>query len=45
VGPGHLAVMASILSETPQAPAVYKERLAGLANLCHVTVEVNAVPR
>jgi cation diffusion facilitator family transporter len=44
VGPGHIAVMASVVSETPQAPAVYKERLEGLAGLCHVTVEVNAGP-
>ncbi len=42
VGPGHLAVMASVVSEAPQAPAVYKDRLAGLAGLSHVTVEVHA---
>ena len=44
VGPGHIAVMASVVSEAPQAPVVYKERLEGLAGLCHVTVEVNAGP-
>ena len=44
VGPGHIAVMASIVSEAPQAPAVYKERLTGLAGLSHVTVEVHACP-
>jgi cation diffusion facilitator family transporter len=44
VGPGHLAVMASVVSEAPQAPAVYKDRLAGLAGLSHVTVEVHAYP-
>jgi cation diffusion facilitator family transporter len=44
VGPGHIAVMASVVSEAPQAPAVYKQRLDGLAGLCHVTVEVNAGP-
>ena len=42
VGPGHIAVMASVVSQTPQPPAVYKQRLEGLAGLCHVTVEVNA---
>jgi cation diffusion facilitator family transporter len=42
VGPGHIAVMASIVSAAPQAPAVYKERLADLAGLSHVTVEVHA---
>jgi cation diffusion facilitator family transporter len=45
VGPGHLAVMASVVSEAPQAPAVYKDRLSGLAGLSHVTVEVHAYPR
>jgi len=34
--------MASIVSAAPQAPAVYKERLADLAGLSHVTVEVHA---
>ena len=41
VGPGHLAVMASIVSPTPQPPAVYKQRLDGVPGLCHVIVEVN----
>ena len=44
VGPGHVAVMVSIVSATPQAPAVYKRRLDGLAGLSHVTVEVHACP-
>jgi cation diffusion facilitator family transporter len=44
VGPGHLAVMVSVVSAAPQAPAVYKQRLAGLAGLSHVTVEVHAYP-
>jgi cation diffusion facilitator family transporter len=44
IGPGHIAVMASVVSEAPQAPAVYKQRLDGLAGLCHVTVEVNTGP-
>jgi cation diffusion facilitator family transporter len=44
VGPGHIAVVASIVSATPQAPSVYKERLADLAGLSHVTVEVHAHP-
>ncbi len=45
VGPGHLAVMVSVVSETPQAPAAYKQRLAGLAGLSHVTIEVHALPQ
>jgi cation diffusion facilitator family transporter len=44
VGPGHIAVMASIVSAAPQAPAIYKQRLADLAGLSHVTVEVHASP-
>jgi cation diffusion facilitator family transporter len=45
LGPGHFAVMASIVSEAPQAPSVYKERLHGLVGLSHVTVEVHACPQ
>jgi cation diffusion facilitator family transporter len=45
VGPGHIAVMASIVSAAPQAPVVYKQRLAGLVGLSHVTVEVHASPQ
>jgi cation diffusion facilitator family transporter len=42
LGPGHAAVMASVVSDSPQAPAAYKRRLEGLAGLSHVTIEVNA---
>ena len=41
VGPGHRAVVVSIVSDAPQAPAVYKARLADLHDLSHVTVEVH----
>jgi cation diffusion facilitator family transporter len=41
VGPGHAALIAAIVSDDPQPPAHYKARLAGLAWLSHVTVEVN----
>jgi cation diffusion facilitator family transporter len=44
LGPGHAAVIASVVSDAPQAPAVYKQRLDGLHGLSHVTVEVNACP-
>ncbi len=44
LGPGHAAVIASVVSDRPQPPSVYKERLAGLAGLSHVTIEVNACP-
>jgi len=41
LGPGHAAVIASIVSDRPQPPAEYKKRLAGMPGLSHVTVEVN----
>jgi cation diffusion facilitator family transporter len=40
VGPGHRAVVVSIVSNTPLAPAMYKQRLSDLHGLSHVTVEV-----
>jgi len=43
VGPGHFAVMASVVSASPQAPAAYKARLAGLRGLSHVTIEVHSL--
>lgn len=42
LGPGHSGVIASVISENPQAPAVYKDRLAGVPGLSHITVEVHA---
>lgn len=42
LGPGHLGVVASIVSDEPQAPEAYKARLASYAGLSHVTVEVHA---
>ncbi len=44
LGPGHAAVMATIVSDTPQPPSIYKQRLEDLAGLSHVTIEVNACP-
>jgi cation diffusion facilitator family transporter len=44
VGPGHAAVIMSVVSDSPQAPSAYKQRLADLAGLSHVTVEVNQCP-
>ena len=40
VGPGHNAVVATIVSHEPQAPSFYKRRLANLAGLSHLTIEV-----
>ncbi len=44
VGPGHAAVVASVVSDRPRAPAFYKERLRDLTGLSHVTIEVNKCP-
>jgi cation diffusion facilitator family transporter len=40
VGPGHRAVVVSLVSDTPLPPASYKQRLRDLGTLSHVTVEV-----
>ena len=41
LGPGHLGVLASIVSKSPQPPSHYKARLDGIDDLSHVTIEVN----
>lgn len=41
LGPGKLAVVASIVSDDPLAPETYKARIADRPELVHVTVEVN----
>jgi cation diffusion facilitator family transporter len=41
LGPGHAALIAAVVSDHPETPAVYKERLRGIAGLSHITVEVN----
>jgi cation diffusion facilitator family transporter len=40
LGPGHAGVIVSIVSDQPEAPDVYKRRLAAVEGLSHVTVEV-----
>ena len=45
LGPGHAGVIASVISDNPQDPDVYKERLSAIAGLSHMTVEVNRCPR
>jgi Co/Zn/Cd efflux system component len=42
VGPGHAAVVASVVTHAPRDPSFYKDRLKGLPRLSHVTVEVHA---
>lgn len=44
LGPGHTGLIAAVVSDRPQAPTYYKSRLAGLAGLSHVTVEVHRCP-
>jgi cation diffusion facilitator family transporter len=44
VGPGHNAAVVSLVSDRPEAPVAYKARLAGLAGLSHVTIEVQCCP-
>jgi cation diffusion facilitator family transporter len=41
VGPGHRAAVISLVSDHPLPPATYKDRLHGLRDLSHVTVEVD----
>lgn len=40
VGPGHAAAVIGLVSDRPQPPDHYKAKLAGLAGLSHLTVEV-----
>ena len=42
LGPGHAGLIVSVVSDRPQAPSAYKQRLEGIAGLSHVTVEVHA---
>ena len=44
VGPGHLACIVALVSDTPQRPSAYKALLAGVPKLSHVTVEVEPCP-
>jgi len=41
LGPGHAGLIAAVVSDHPRPPAAYKERLAPIAGLSHVTIEVN----
>lgn len=40
IGPGHQAAIISIVTHAPQAPSFYKDRLADIKSLSHVTIEV-----
>ena len=41
LGPGHTGLIISVVSDRPQPPAAYKERLQGIGALSHITVEVH----
>lgn len=43
LGPGHRGAIVSIRSDQPLAPARYREKLAHLSQLSHLTVEVEAI--
>jgi cation diffusion facilitator family transporter len=43
VGPGHNAAIVAIATANPHPPAFYKEKLAKLSGLSHLTVEVTPV--
>jgi cation diffusion facilitator family transporter len=44
VGPGHVAAAITLVTDAPQAPAGYKQRLADLGELSHVTIEILRCP-
>ena len=46
IGPQRYAVIVSLVAAQPDSPEDYKQRLAGLKELVHITIEVNqAVPQ
>jgi cation diffusion facilitator family transporter len=42
LGPGHLGVLAVVVTHKPQPPAHYKAKLADIEGLSHVIIEVNS---
>ena len=40
LGPGHTAAISSVVSDQPKPPSHYKQRLAGMDRIAHITVEV-----
>jgi cation diffusion facilitator family transporter len=44
VGPGHLAAVISLVSDHPNTPKFYKDKLSGLPGLSHLTIEVERCP-
>ena len=44
IGPGHVAVIVSVVTARPRPAAEFKRLLAGFAEIAHLTVEVHACP-
>ena len=44
LGPGHMGLIAAVVTDTPLPPDAYKARLTGIGGLSHVTVEVHPCP-
>jgi len=44
LGPGHLGIMAVVVSHNPLSPDHYKARLSGIDGLSHVNIEVHSCP-
>jgi cation diffusion facilitator family transporter len=44
LGPGHHAMIATIVTDKPLAASAYKSRLSGLHGLSHITIEVEQCP-
>ena len=44
VGPGHYAAVISLVTHDPKRPDAYKETLASMPRLSHVTIEVQRCP-
>jgi cation diffusion facilitator family transporter len=44
LGPGHVGLIAAVVSDRPQAPSAYKHRLDGIVGLSHMTIEVHRCP-
>lgn len=41
VGPKHYSVILSLVTEAPEPPAFYKQKLSGFKQLAHITVEIS----
>lgn len=44
LGPGHMGIITSIVSDDPQPPETYRARLSTIEGLSHITVEVRRCP-